>query len=437
MGIYGALATAVTGMAAQSFALENISGNIANSQTTGYKRMETGFIDLIPDAAVGRQVPGAVLAYSRSTNDVRGDIITSPTGTHAALNGSGYFVVAEKTGTSDGTSLFSDANYFTRRGDFELDREGFLRNGAGYYLKGVPIDKTTGNVTGSVPEMIQVSNGLIEAQVTRRIQYELNLPDTPANDAVVPSTEDPTNPAGMSDFLGSTIEGGAITIYAANGAAHNVPVRWGKVEGSNEWHMYYQSQSDPAAWTNVPGAFDFVDGKLDTFNGAAVDPTQSLLVDMGAVTIDGQAVGDIRLDFGRSGLTQFDNANGKAQVTRLQQDGYPSGSFMSVAINDSGRVVASYSNGRQIELFQIVTANFNAENQLKRLDGGIYSATAASGEAIISTDGGMTGSALESSNTDISEEFTKLIVTQQAYAAGTRIVSTADEMLREALNMVR
>tara|TARA_R100000365_G_scaffold978_1_gene3574 strand:+ start:689 stop:1018 length:330 start_codon:yes stop_codon:yes gene_type:complete len=57
MGIYGALSTAVTGMAAQSFALENISGNIANSQTTGYKRMETGFIDLIPDAAVGRQSP--------------------------------------------------------------------------------------------------------------------------------------------------------------------------------------------------------------------------------------------------------------------------------------------------------------------------------------------------------------------------------------------
>jgi flagellar hook protein FlgE len=108
-----------------------------------------------------------------------------------------------------------------------------------------------------------------------------------------------------------------------------------------------------------------------------------------------------------------------------------------VAINDSGRVVATYSNGKQIELYQLVTANFNAENQLKRLDGGIYASTAASGEAIYSTDGGVTGGALESSNTDISEEFTKLIVTQQAYAAGTRIVSTSDEMLQEALNMMR
>ena len=148
-------------------------------------------------------------------------------------------------------------------------------------------------------------------------------------------------------------------------------------------------------------------------------------------------VGDVEIDLGAGGLTQFDNANGRAAVSTLNQNGYPAGSFMSVAINDNGRVVATYSNGEQIEIFQLVTANFNAENQLKRLDGGIYSATAASGEAILSTDGGITGGALESSNTDISEEFTKLIVTQQAYSAGTRIVSTADEMLQEALNMIR
>ena len=125
MGIYGALATAVTGMSAQSFALENISGNIANSQTTGYNRMETGFIDLIPDAAVGRQVPGAVLAYSRSTNDVRGDIVTSATSTHVALNGGGFFVVAEKTGTTDGQSVFGDANFYNLFRIFLPERNQF------------------------------------------------------------------------------------------------------------------------------------------------------------------------------------------------------------------------------------------------------------------------------------------------------------------------
>jgi flagellar hook protein FlgE len=124
-------------------------------------------------------------------------------------------------------------------------------------------------------------------------------------------------------------------------------------------------------------------------------------------------------------------------VSNLSQNGYGAGEFTSVAISDNGRVVASYSNGQQVELAQVVTANFNATNQLKRLDGGVFAATSESGEAIYSTDGGIIGSALESSNTDISEEFTKLIITQQAYAAGTRIVSTADQMLQEALNMVR
>ncbi|WMT85735.1 flagellar hook-basal body complex protein [Pelagibacterium sp. 26DY04] len=539
MGIYGALQTAVTGMAAQSFALENISGNIANSQTTGYKRMETGFIDLIPDAAVGRQVPGAVLAYSRSTNDVRGDIITSATGTHVALNGSGFFVVAEKTGTTDGESVFGDANFYTRRGDFEMDREGYLYNGAGYYLKGVPIDSSTGNVAGSVPEMVRVSNGLIPAKATQRIDYELNLPDTPAvglaadfatalsgtdldeltdetpladldiepddrltfslnGTAVTPdfiaeagdtvgdlrtwfaenapgvdvsvdaegrlqivagSTEDtftiggdvasalgiagtqavPDAPETNSDFVDRTVEGGAITVYAPNGASVNVQMRWGKISNEPDtWRLYYMSNNEPQQWSEVPeGEFTFKDGVLQTQGGSAVSLDDPLRLNLPNLTINGQTVGNVELDFGTGGLTQFDNANGRAAVSTLAQDGYPAGSFMSVAINDSGRVVATYSNGEQIEIYQLVTANFNAENQLKRLDGGVYSSTAASGEAILSTDGGMTGGALESSNTDISEEFTKLIVTQQAYAAGTRIVSTSDEMLQEALNMMR
>jgi len=76
-------------------------------------------------------------------------------------------------------------------------------------------------------------------------------------------------------------------------------------------------------------------------------------------------------------------------------------------------------------------------NQLKRMDGGVFAATSESGEPVLDMGGGISGSSLESSNTDISEEFTKLIVTQQAYAAGTRIVSTADSMLQEALNMLR
>jgi flagellar hook protein FlgE len=183
-------------------------------------------------------------------------------------------------------------------------------------------------------------------------------------------------------------------------------------------------------WTRVPQDFTFA------ADGALTAPATGD-VDLTGVTIDGVSVGSIKLDFGTDGITQFNDPNGTAGVTALSQNGYPAGEFVSVSIDDNGRVVVSYDNNQTVEVAQVVTANFNAANQLKRLDGGIFAETADSGSAILDTSGGVVGSSLESSNTDISEEFTKLIVTQQAYAAGTRIVSTADQMLQEALNMIR
>jgi flagellar hook protein FlgE len=149
-------------------------------------------------------------------------------------------------------------------------------------------------------------------------------------------------------------------------------------------------------------------------------------------------IGDVVLAHDTNGVSQFADVNGTVTVSTLNQNGYGAGEFLSVAITDSGRVVATYSNGERIEMAQVVTAQFNGVNSLKRLDGGVYEATSESGEPIFDLSGsGIIGGALEASNTDISDEFTKLIITQQAYSAGTRIVSTADEMLQEALNMIR
>src|SRR5918994_2126153 len=91
MGIFGALTTAVTGMRAQAFALENVSGNIANSQTTAFKRVDTSFVDLIGDSTPSKQLAGNVTANSRSTNTVQGDIQTATISTFMAINGDGYF----------------------------------------------------------------------------------------------------------------------------------------------------------------------------------------------------------------------------------------------------------------------------------------------------------------------------------------------------------
>ena len=584
MGIYGALSTAVTGLRAQSFALENISGNIANSQTTGFKRVDTDFLDLIPDQPTAIQTSGSVLAHSRSTNTQQGDVKSVSNTTYMAVNGSGFFVVEPALGQTDGAAIFGGANYYTRRGDFDVNKNGYLVNGSGYYLKGLPIDASTGNISSSLPQVIRISNSFLPAAPTSQVTYQLNLPQLPKNGAyqasktsgselLLPqhfinlppdvdatstgaattagalattlaadaetlditvganslhidfsatgttagttiSTADaatdtvgevlayiqtqlqaagatgatvglvggkividtanttdsltvanstsgmgftnetvdpsvalatqlaarvPTVKASDSDaFINESISGGAITVYAANGAPANVQVRWAKIAsgdvgGIDRWNMFYLADSSATGsstmWKNVGTDYTFsADGALNP----AITET-----DLNGVTVDGVSLGNMKLNFGTGGITQFNDPNGTAGVTALSQNGYAAGQYVSVAINDNGRVVVSYDNGQQVETAQVVTADFNAANQLKRLDGGIFAATSDSGEPILNVTGGVIGSSLESSNTDISEEFTKLIVTQQAYAAGTKIVSTADQMLQEALNMLR
>lgn len=591
MGIYGAMSTAVTGLRAQSFALENISGNIANSQTTGFKRIDTDFMDLIPDAPQKRQTAGSVLAQSRSTNNLQGDVKSASVETYMAINGNGFFVVEPTIGSADGTSLFSGANYYTRRGDFEVNKGGYLVNGAGYYLKGLPIDPTTQNISGSVPQVLRISTAFLPAQQTTRIDYQLNLPQLPKtkayNDTQVAGSElinaadftqvtpplvadtaatvsgssttaatpiaqvaatgntfsvkigadpaivfsfntggsnvmpdmdlnDPSNatvgqvlakmntalgavgasaslvdgkititaasvaegsiqivdnttgstaqgfgfanattppsvsqsqrlgarintiPADENDeFTRQSISGGAISVYSANGAPANVQMRWAKVNstangGAEVWNLFVatnaQATGTQTMWERKGGDYTF------GANGSPTPPVDH--TDLDGLTVNGVSIGDVRLQHGTGGLTQFADPNGQAEVA-LSQNGYAAGEYVSVAVNDSGRVAVSYSNGKTVEVAQVVTANFNAVNQLKRMDGGVFAATSDSGEPVLDNGGGISGSSLESSNTDISEEFTKLIVTQQAYAAGTRIVSTADSMLQEALNMLR
>ena len=189
MGIFGALTTAVTGMRAQSFALENISGNIANSQTTAFKREDTSFVDLIPDNIPSKQLAGNVVANSRSTNSVQGDIQNASVGTFMAINGQGFFVVEKPASFADNLPVFDGVDLYTRRGDFSTDKNGFLVNGAGYYLMGIPVDPTTGNLVGSVPQLLKFNSGFLPAQPTTQIQYQANLasyPLTAAHDTGIP-----------------------------------------------------------------------------------------------------------------------------------------------------------------------------------------------------------------------------------------------------------
>jgi len=128
---------------------------------------------------------------------------------------------------------------------------------------------------------------------------------------------------------------------------------------------------------------------------------------------------------------------GAATINNITQNGFAAGQLQSVAISNSGLVVGTFSNGQNLDLASVTLSHFNGTNYLKALDGGAYAVTDQSGPAIIGASGTISGSSLEGSNTDIADEFTKLIVTQQAYSANTKVITTANSMVQDLLNVLR
>jgi flagellar hook protein FlgE len=602
MGIFGALTTAVGGLRANAYALENVSGNIANSQTTAFKRIDTSFKDLIPQTALTQQLAGGVTTQSRSTNSVQGDVQTASVATFMAINGNGFFAVQKPGNFTDGTPVFDGVDRYTRRGDFQLDKSGYLVNGAGYYLQGVPIDPTTGNPSGSSPQVLKFQNDFLPAQETTRIDYRANLasyPLTTKHDTAVPGSEllapssystgqnplvvgtpaapytdrtvsgtsqlnkatpavantgattlsglpgsnsisanfavgdtitvngtvvtfvaagavgnqlnitddiddllakidsittsaiptstitggsitlhsgtafdlsvtssNPTAFAALgftgtatavrggggsvgtgqvigndvTTFLNESVAGGAVTTYDVSGAPVNLQFRWAKADSASlgpghtdTWNLFYQvnpnATGSQVAWQNVNTNF--------TFSAAGQMSPQVPSITLTNAVVNGVSLGNPVINFGTGGVTQFADANGNVQVNQIQQDGFPAGQLQSVGVSTNGRIVGNYSNGRNLDLAEIAVATFNGTNFLKRVDGGAFEATTESGQALFGKAGTIVGSSLESSNTDIADEFTKLIVTQQAYSANTKVITTANTMVQDLLNVMR
>ena len=192
MGIFGALTTSVAGLQAESYALENISGNIANSQTTAFKRIDTNFEDLVPQTSPTQQLAGSVTAISSSTNTLQGSVQSAPVSTYMAINGAGFFTVQKPGSFADNNPVFTGVDNYTRAGDFSLDKNGYLVNGAATAWKACWSIWTTGNPVGSVPTVLKFQNDFLPSQATTSIDYRANLASLPLTTkytASVPGSE--------------------------------------------------------------------------------------------------------------------------------------------------------------------------------------------------------------------------------------------------------
>ena len=441
MGVFDAMSNAVVGLQAQAYALQNISGNISNSSTVGYKSVETAFEDLLTSSGTtsSSQNSASVSARSVTTNTVQGNISSTSVATNMAISGDGYFQVQAKTGEVDGQTVLSGTDYYTRQGDFTMNADGYLTNSAGYYLTGIPVDPTTGNVTGTTAEAIKIDTGIVPAKATATIDYSANLPSassvaTISSTDLTNSTNYPTEIAAADNdtFVKESLSGGSVTVYDSQGNEVSMNLRWAKT-GSGTWNLYYQSNStatgSTAEWTRATSSSFTFDSA-----GKLTSPASSNIT-LSGITVDGTSLGSLTFSYG-SNLTQYNSGTTVSQ-TDIIQDGYASGTYTGASVSKDGTLTASYSNGKTIDLYKVGIYSFDGDSELLAVSGNAYQATKGSGSPYLSSAATITSSALEASNVDITDQFSKMIVTQQAYSANSKVVTTANNMMQDVLDIIR
>jgi len=431
MSLFGAMTTAISGLTAQSRALAHISDNVANSQTVGYKRVDTNFVSYLTDSTLTSHRSGSVVARPDYRNSVQGTIEQTENPLGMAIAGQGFFPVALPRGNAGDQLQFDERQFFTRGGDFRLDRDGYMVNGAGYYLQGWQAD-AAGQPNRTAISPIRVSQLVFNPIATSRIDLAANLPATGV-----------TNPVASQ-----------VNIYDSLGSVQTVTMTWTPVS-ANVWSLDLSSPgaggsvgtvevrfgqaATPAAPDGTIGEFANATGTLSFVAPVSGDPADiAFTADFGqgpqAMTLNLGAFAEAR------GITQF--AGDEYGVRNLSQDGVPLGSFSSLTARENGDVVINYDNGQARVIARIPLTTFSDADKLQRLDGQAFMRTIESGEARI-TDPASNGAgrlsigSIERSNVDIASEFSKLIVAQRAYTANTRIVTASDEMLQDVVNMRR
>ena len=431
MSLFGAMTTAISGLNAQSRALANISDNVANSQTVGYKRVDTNFVSYLTDSTLRSHQSGSVVARPDYRNSVQGTIEQSDNPLGMAIAGQGFFSVALPTGTANGQVSFDDRQFFTRGGDFRLDRDGYLVNGAGYYLQGWTAD-ATGEPQRTAIAPIQVSQLVFNPIATSRIALSANLPAS-----------------GVTNPVSSQVD-----VYDSLGGVQAVTMTWTPVS-ANVWTLDIASPGAGGSVGTVEVRFGQAatppapDGTIGEFANATgslafAAATTGNPADVTFAANFGQGPQAMTLNLGTFGqalgMTQY--AGDEYGVRNLAQDGVPLGAFASVAARENGDVAINYDNGQSRVIARVPITTFSDPDKLQRLDGQAFMRTMESGEARI-TDAASNGAgrlsigSIERSNVDIASEFSKLIVAQRAYTANTRIVTASDEMLQDVVNMRR
>jgi flagellar hook protein FlgE len=418
-----AMNSGVSGLLAEQQALGVVGDNIANVNTVGFKAQRAIFEDVLGHsilAGTSSALPGSGVAIGDIQQQfTQGSLNTTGISTDVALSGDGFFVVK---GAVDGVT----GNFYTRAGQFNLDKDGYLVNPNGLQVQGYAAngDGTFSATTTSV----QAPTSSIQPRATTTAAVTANLD---ANATV------PTNAWGdaNSTFASQSNFSSTMSVYDSLGNAHTMDLYFrNTAPGSWEWHAVVDGTDSGSTGTltfGTNGALTAIGGNTVTFAPANADP-MSIALDFGTAS----AAGAEPVPGSMTGFASASN------VSSQSQDGYTSGDFSGISIDGSGVVMGLYTNGQKLAISQLAVAKFRSNDGLGRAGQTLWIDTRDSGPAAMGTAasggrGSVSAGSVESSNVDLASEFVSMIQHQRSFSANSKTITTADEMLQELINIKR
>ncbi|MFA9438697.1 flagellar hook protein FlgE [Uliginosibacterium sp. sgz301328] len=400
----------LSGLNAASKALDVISNNVSNASNVGFKQSNAQFSDVyaaaLNGAAAGVQIGIGTAVAAVTQQFTQGNITPTDNPLDVAINGAGFFRMS-----NEGSLVY------TRNGQFEIDKSGYIVNAQGYKLTGYPAD-ALGNILPATPQPLYVDTADLLPQETAKVEMGLNLDSTKDPIAAPFDVNDPTT------YNSST----SVSIYDSLGNSHILTMYFAKT-ASATWNMYTQ-----------------LDGGATTANGTLAFDTAGQLTSGMPITLNGLAVttgaqspmggaGGVQLDM--TGSTQYGSS---FSVNRQVQDGYASGRLSGITIGSDGTVQGRYSNGQSRNLGQIVLANFANANGLISLGNNNWAESPDSGQPLVGAPntgsmGKLQAGAVEESNVDLTAELVNMITQQRNYQANAQSIKTQDQVMQTLVNL--
>lgn len=406
----GSFSTALSAMRAASEAVQAVGHNLANLNTAGFKKAEVSFQEIV---AASTQTGLGVTADTKARGFQQGAIQVTNRPLDAAIQGAGFFLVRPSTA---GTTPGATQTLLTRDGRFFVGADGSLMTAGGARVQGWRLDTSANvvNTAGPVQDLLAPLGTTLPAKPTTRVSISANLDASAAPGAALKIPLD---------------------IYDTRGVSHPVTVTLTK-QSVDAWSVSLES-SDPALTQPLPQ----VSPASLVFANGVLDPSTPGSLSVGAIELKNGAgqIGPLSLSLDPATVTQYSQPSA---VLSVSQDGAPPATLADVRIGDGGKLIAVYSTGAESEIGRVALVAVRNPESLVAVSNNYYQASgdtyllppAAAGSQSC---GNIVGGSLEGSNADLADQFTQLLTYQRGYQAGARTITANDELMQEALSLLR